>query len=453
MVRPFRRADAVRVLAAADTAAERAAQRRRLIHALRGELRRSRRATSLAARRAGRRPGVQPHPPRRPASARPRRVRPYAEFTGEAAIGTVRSGHPAGRGAAHRATTPSGPAGRISSWRGAWPRPTSSAQFKYGSVFYGQMDRNWGPVGLPGIGLSNYGYRASRLAFDIGTRTLRARGPGRSLAGQHRQRWADGAPLLLRPSAASAGCRDRLRLGLWETVGVAGRRPRLRRPATATRCQPRYSGQPVRPRRPTATCCSALDAHWRACRPDHARGPARRSTTSAVPEHGGRQPVPQPLGAHRRRLRAHWAARSAGGRSIPRRPAWPSGRSTRSRTSPTPASASAGTSTTWTSSRSRSACRRGTRWLLTPELTLLRQGEGTDQRSLSRDRRARRARSRSSSSAWSSAPGARRSGCAAAQGPLDLARQRRASITSSTRSTRRAGPWTASRDGSRRRWA
>ena len=35
----------------------------------------------------------------------------------------------------------------------AWRMPDAylSAQFKYGSVFYGQMDRNWGPVGIEGI--------------------------------------------------------------------------------------------------------------------------------------------------------------------------------------------------------------------------------------------------------------------------------------------------------------
>ena len=49
----------------------------------------------------------------------------------------------------------------------AWRMPEAylSAQFKYGSVFYGQMDRNWGPVGIEGIGLSNYGYNETELAL------------------------------------------------------------------------------------------------------------------------------------------------------------------------------------------------------------------------------------------------------------------------------------------------
>ncbi|HEY9014589.1 MAG TPA: hypothetical protein VIM84_05965, partial [Gemmatimonadales bacterium] len=33
-----------------------------------------------------------------------------------------------------------------------------SGQFKYAQLFYGLLDRNWGPVGLSGIPLSNYGY-------------------------------------------------------------------------------------------------------------------------------------------------------------------------------------------------------------------------------------------------------------------------------------------------------
>jgi len=48
-----------------------------------------------------------------------------------------------------------------------------SAQFKYASLFYGQTDRNWGPVGLPGIPLSNYGYERQGPAIDLGNNTLR----------------------------------------------------------------------------------------------------------------------------------------------------------------------------------------------------------------------------------------------------------------------------------------
>ena len=67
-------------------------------------------------------------------------------------------------------------------WR--FPEAYLSAQFKYGSVFYGQMERNWGPVGLPGIGVSNYGYPQVEAGFLVGTRTLQLEALARSLDGR-----------------------------------------------------------------------------------------------------------------------------------------------------------------------------------------------------------------------------------------------------------------------------
>jgi hypothetical protein len=48
-----------------------------------------------------------------------------------------------------------------------------SAQFKYARITYGQVPRNWGPAGLPGIPLSDYGYERQGLMFELGNRTLR----------------------------------------------------------------------------------------------------------------------------------------------------------------------------------------------------------------------------------------------------------------------------------------
>jgi hypothetical protein len=42
-----------------------------------------------------------------------------------------------------------------------------SAQFKWARIFYGQMDRNWGPVGTPGLSVSNAGYPRTALGFDV----------------------------------------------------------------------------------------------------------------------------------------------------------------------------------------------------------------------------------------------------------------------------------------------
>ena len=83
MIRPFRRADAVRVLAAADTAGARPSA---------GLIRRLRRefddpaGQPLAAGRAGRRPGLQPRPPRRAPSGRRRTAPVPTPSSGGSAI-------------------------------------------------------------------------------------------------------------------------------------------------------------------------------------------------------------------------------------------------------------------------------------------------------------------------------------------------------------------------------
>jgi hypothetical protein len=96
-----------------------------------------------------------------------------------------------------------------------------SAQFKYGSVFYGQMDRNWGPVGVAGIGLSSYAYSGVEAGFSLGTRMLRLDAVARSLkdttdvSGNVIHRYFFAHRFGVRLSR-------RVRVGLWETVIVAG---------------------------------------------------------------------------------------------------------------------------------------------------------------------------------------------------------------------------------------
>ena len=216
MVRPFRRADAVRVLTGADTAGAASAA---LIRRLRTELDEPTDSTRwlLGARAGGQayteiRRDVY-HP------LGPDGVRPYAEFTGEASMGAFAM---VSRLAAEP-RIPDDP-----EWPGrrdlelAWRMPEAylSAQFKYGSVFYGQMDRNWGPVGIEGIGLSNYGYNETELAFDIGVDAVRLWASARPLedadsAGERVHRYFFAHRLGVRVT-------DRLRLGLWETTVVAG---------------------------------------------------------------------------------------------------------------------------------------------------------------------------------------------------------------------------------------
>jgi hypothetical protein len=96
-----------------------------------------------------------------------------------------------------------------------------SAQFRYASVFYGQMDRNWGPVGLPGIPLSGYGYERQGLTLEIGTRNL-----GLSAMATELQDEIDSLGRTVHRyyfvHRLHAGLSRRLALALWEGVVLAG---------------------------------------------------------------------------------------------------------------------------------------------------------------------------------------------------------------------------------------
>ena len=96
-----------------------------------------------------------------------------------------------------------------------------SAQFRYARFFYGQMDQNWGPVTLPGIGLSDYGYPRPAFGFDIGTARFRLAAEASTLADQ-----TDTAGVVTHRYffAHRLGVRlsRRFDVALWETVVVAG---------------------------------------------------------------------------------------------------------------------------------------------------------------------------------------------------------------------------------------
>ena len=217
MVRPFRRADALRVLAGADTSGESTAG---LIRQLRAELQEPADSQRWLV---GARAGVQAYSHIRRDLLHPLGpdgVRPYGELVGEAVIGPFTL---VSRPAAEPRVTddPEWPGRRDLElvWRMA--EAYLSAQFKYGSVFYGQMDRNWGPVGIEGIGLSDYGYSDTELGFEIGVDAVRLVGLARSLEDA---RDSTGARIHRYFFAHRLGVRisDRLRLALWETTVLAG---------------------------------------------------------------------------------------------------------------------------------------------------------------------------------------------------------------------------------------
>jgi hypothetical protein len=96
-----------------------------------------------------------------------------------------------------------------------------SAQFKYVRLSYGEMDQNWGPVGVPGLGVGNYGYPHPRFGLEVGTRRFRLSAQASSLADQtdslgrtvHRYFFAH---------RLDAHFSRRFSIGLWETVVLGG---------------------------------------------------------------------------------------------------------------------------------------------------------------------------------------------------------------------------------------
>jgi hypothetical protein len=169
MVRPFRRSDAARVLAAADTSQSSRSSGliRRLRHAFEdppGNI------WSLEGRVGGqafthaRRELLHP--------AGPDGIRPYAELSGAAVLGNIvlvtrPTGEP------RLIKDPDWLGRRDLTIAGRMAEAYIGAQFKYANLLYGQLDRNWGPVGLPGIPLSNYGYERQGLGIEVGTPTIR----------------------------------------------------------------------------------------------------------------------------------------------------------------------------------------------------------------------------------------------------------------------------------------
>jgi hypothetical protein len=169
MVRPFRRADASRVLMAADSSDR--SPSKALIQRLRQSFADTLDNNWMLEGRVGAQAYTHArrdllHP------AGPNGIRPYAELAGSAVFGNlVLATRPAVE--PRLVDDPDWFGRRDLDLAGRIADAYISAQFKYASLFYGQLDRNWGPAGLPGIPLSNYGYERQGLALEIGTRDIR----------------------------------------------------------------------------------------------------------------------------------------------------------------------------------------------------------------------------------------------------------------------------------------
>ena len=102
-----------------------------------------------------------------------------------------------------------------------YPVAYIGAQWKPAELFLGTMSREWGPRGVPGIPTSGWGYPIAHGAFNVGTRDLRLQGIVAQLedivdtAGQviHRYQVAQRLGFQVTP---------KINLALWQTAIVAG---------------------------------------------------------------------------------------------------------------------------------------------------------------------------------------------------------------------------------------
>jgi len=102
-----------------------------------------------------------------------------------------------------------------------YPVAYIGAQWKPAELFLGQISREWGPRGVPGIPLSGWGYPYYHAAFNVGTRDIRLQGVMAQLedmadtAGQiiHRYQVAHRLGVQVTP---------KINLALWQTAIIAG---------------------------------------------------------------------------------------------------------------------------------------------------------------------------------------------------------------------------------------
>jgi len=217
MVRPFRRRDALAALLEADTLG---APLRRVIQALRGAWIQD---TATARWSFEARGGVDDasngnRDPLHPAGDA--ELLPYGELTGTLAVGPLIG---VTRPAIEPRLTddPDWPGRHDLKVVGRMAEAYLSGQWKYGNFFLGAMDRQWGPGMTPGIPISAYAYPRTEFAFQVGTPKLNLTANSAQLTdetdslGARVHRYWFAHRLSVRPS-------ERLSLALWETTIIGG---------------------------------------------------------------------------------------------------------------------------------------------------------------------------------------------------------------------------------------
>jgi hypothetical protein len=217
-VRPFRRVDAVQAL---DRATERGTVRDTALATVLREAFSDppdRKRWQIGVAGGGQAYSHARRDPLHPAG--PEGARPYLEFLGEATFGNIVAvSRPAIE--PRLSKDPDWPGRHDLQVVGRHVEGYLSAQFRWVRLFFGLMDQNWGPVGLPGIGLSPYAYPRTSLGLELGDDRIRLAAQASELrdavdttgAVVHRYFFAH---------RLSARISHRLDLALWETTVLAG---------------------------------------------------------------------------------------------------------------------------------------------------------------------------------------------------------------------------------------
>lgn len=221
LIRPFRRSDAVRVLSAADSLHPGNASVNRLLHYFADPAERQwwRAAADVGAEGYTHARADQLHP------AGNGDVTAYGELLLEAVAGPV---------VLVSRVLDQPRIQRDPDWTGiqrgvpnvlccGWRYPDAYVGLQLGpaSLLYGQTARNWGPVGVPGIGLSDVAYPRPEVSFALQTRTIQLL----AIASQLEDRQDSLGQLVHRFFFAhrlGARITRRLQLAAWETMVIAG---------------------------------------------------------------------------------------------------------------------------------------------------------------------------------------------------------------------------------------
>ena len=276
-----------------------------------------------------------------------------------------------------------------------------SAQFKYAEPVLRPDGPELGPGGLPGIPLSNYGYERQGWRIEVGTRTSGSP-PWPPISRMRSTAWARRCIATTSFTGCTPGPRGGSTLALWEGVVLAGAdrnfETRYRNPLSLS-----YLANTIG-LGDRGNVLLGLDVRWRAF------GRTTFKAQLALDDFWYHEPSSETAtaGLSPSALRDRWAKPAAGSAlytqvsSLALRAFNPFENFT-----------DAGVGIGRNFSDKDQLTLRVTlpvrdRWLLAPELTVLRQGEGQHQRSLPRARRRTACCPRPrSSSAWWSAPTAR----------------------------------------------